>query len=114
MKIHLFKKDVFVNFVSVNPSGKVSFNNCFNKLISADWETPEDIKKTFGSADFLGNSCNRVVINVGGNNYRVILKYYFGENTVDIFIKWVGTHNDYTKLCNRNGQYSESNFKDYG
>ena len=72
----------------------------------ADWNVPDDILETFGSADLLGNNSNRVIFNVGGNNYRMICKYAFGSKQVHLFICWIGTHAEYNKLCANNRQYS--------
>jgi len=64
-----------------------------------------EIISTFNSADILGKGSNRVVFNIGGNNYRIICKYYFGDMRVHLFVKWIGTHVAYTKLCNDGKQY---------
>ena len=72
----------------------------------ADWSIPNDIIYTFNSADILGKSSDRVVFNIGGNKYRIICKYYFGENNVHLFVKWIGTHANYTKLCKMGKQYN--------
>ena len=37
----------------------------------ADWKTPEDIKATYANASIVGN--NRVVFNIRGNTYRLIV-----------------------------------------
>lgn len=71
----------------------------------ADWEEPDDIKATFRSADLLGNGSNRIVFNIRGNSYRMICKYHFGITKVHLYIKWIGTHAEYTKLCDKNEQY---------
>ena len=80
-------------------------------IVQTDWETPQDIVATFNSADILGKSSNRVVFNIGGNKYRIICRYYFGRQKVHLFVKWIGTHADYTKLCNNEEQYSMDSFK---
>jgi len=71
----------------------------------ADWDNPKDIIATFNSADILGKGSDRVVFNIGGNKYRIICKYLFGEQKVHLFIKWIGTHADYTKLCKKGEQF---------
>ena len=63
---------------------------------------------TFGAADLLGNGSDRVVFNIAGNNYRMICKYHFGVNQVHLYVKWIGTHADYTELCKKNDQYTIS------
>jgi mRNA interferase HigB len=71
----------------------------------ADWNVPRDIVSTFNSADILGQGSNRVVFNTGGNKYRMICKYYFGKKKIHLFVKWIGTHSEYDKLCKENKQY---------
>jgi mRNA interferase HigB len=57
------------------------------------WQTPQDIKQRFKSADFLAN--NRVIFNIKGNSYRLVVQvqYKFGM----VVIEWVGTHAEYSK-----------------
>jgi len=74
-------------------------------LRPADWNVPRDIVSTFNSADILGQGSNRVVFNIGGNKYRMICKYYFGKKKIHLFVKWIGTHSEYDKLCKENKQY---------
>lgn len=48
---------------------------------------------TFGATDLLGKSSNRAVFNIGGNTYRMICKYAFGDRKVHLFICWIGKPN---------------------
>lgn len=59
----------------------------------SEWKNTQDIKNRYRSADFLKN--NRVVFNIGGNNFRlvVIVRYQNGIVLVDK----VGTHAEYNK-----------------
>ena len=110
MKIHLIKKHSVEDFARANARSRSSIEDWLEKLKQADWETPADIKITFGKADLLGKKSNRVVFDIGGNTYRMICKYAFGEKQVHLFICWIGTHAEYDKL-NRNGeQYTFNNF----
>lgn len=77
----------------------------------ADWEKPTDIQSAFGTTDLLGKSSNRVVFDIGGNNYRMIWKYAFGDKQVHLFICRIGTHAEYDDLCENNKQYTVNNFK---
>ncbi len=106
MRVNLIKQKTIRDFVLENARSKVSFEDWLVKIKFADWQTPEDIKKTFNSADFFGKGSNRIVFDIAGNNYRIICKYGFGENEVHLFVCWIGTHAQYTKLCHRNEQYT--------
>ena len=46
------------------------------------------------SVDAIGN--DRYVFNIRGNHYRLIALIFFDVRTV--YIRFVGTHNDYDKL----------------
>ena len=106
MKVHLIKIQSLLNYTKNNSQSKSPLNNWISVLKYASWQKPSDILNTYNTADILGNNTNRVVFNIGGNNYRLICKYMFGAKKVHLFVKWIGTHAEYTKLCDKNEQYS--------
>lgn len=63
-------------------------------VLKANWLTPQDIKNDFATASFVGN--NRVVFNIGGNNYRLVVEIAYQIGVV--WIKFIGTHADYDKI----------------
>ena len=60
----------------------------------ANWQNSNDIKKTYKNASVVGN--NRVVFNIKGNDYRLIVKFNFKRGWA--FIRFIGTHKDYDKI----------------
>lgn len=60
----------------------------------AQWETPSDIKARYHSADFRPG--NRVVFNIKGNHYRLVVKIHY--NTGIIYIRFIDTHEEYDKI----------------
>ena len=106
MRVHLIKKQTVEDFVKTNVQSRNSFEDWLEKIKYADWEKPDDIKATYGSADLLGKSSNRIVFDIGGNNYMMICKYFFGEKQVHLFVCWIGTHAAYDRLCRKNEQYT--------
>src|SRR5882724_8097979 len=105
MKIHLVKRQTIEQFAARHARGRSSFEDWLEKIRLADWNEPNDMKKTFNTADLLGQGSNRVVFDIAGNNYRVLCKYGFGDNEVHLFVCWVGTHAEYDKLCRDKRQY---------
>jgi mRNA interferase HigB len=105
MRVHLIKKQVIEGFVERHAGSRKSFETWITVVRYADWESPADISKTFGSADILGNGTDRVVFNVGGNHFRIIAKYFFGQEKIHLYIKWIGTHSQYDELCRKREQY---------
>lgn len=60
----------------------------------ANWVNPAEIKQRYPSASILED--NRIVFNIKGNKYRLIVKinYDFGI----VWIRFIGTHADYDKI----------------
>jgi mRNA interferase HigB len=65
----------------------------FDEVTHAEWQTPQDIKNRYSSADFLAD--NRVIFNIKGNSYRLVIKVRYEHGLV--VIEWVGTHAEYDK-----------------
>lgn len=60
----------------------------------SEWSSPHAIKQTFPKASIVAN--NRVVFNIGGGNYRLVVK--FAYRTRIGFIRFIGTHKEYDKV----------------
>ncbi len=110
MKIHLVKKRSVIDYVSANPNAGKPIENWLKVLKGARWKKPSDILRSFRSADILGKGTNRVVFDLGGNNYRCICTYKFGKHFVHLFVNWIGTHSEYDKICKDNLQYTVSKY----
>jgi mRNA interferase HigB len=61
---------------------------------SADWATPHDVKDRFGNASIIGD--NRVVFNIAGNKYRLIVKFNYPYRIG--YIRFMGTHRQYDDI----------------
>ena len=57
----------------------------------ADWSSPADVKAVYGNASIVGN--DRVVFNIGGNRYRLIVRFDYVYRIG--FVRFVGTHAEY-------------------
>ncbi|MCB0497460.1 MAG: type II toxin-antitoxin system HigB family toxin [Cyclobacteriaceae bacterium] len=108
MRVHLIKKQSIEDFVLKNARSKTSFAIWLLIIRKANWSKPDDIVSTFSNADILGKGSKRVVFNIGGNNYRLIASYYFGKTKIHLFVNWIGSHAEYTQLCNEGKQYTIS------
>lgn len=106
MKVHIIKLVTISDYIENNRNASDFFNTWVALIKNADWGKPQDIVSTFKSADILGAGSDRVVFNIGGNKYRMICSYYFGQRKVHLYINWIGTHSDYNKICGESLQYS--------
>jgi mRNA interferase HigB len=60
----------------------------------AEWSSPKDIKGQYATASVLKGG--RIVFNIFGNRYRVVVRINFAHQIV--FIRFVGTHAMYDKI----------------
>lgn len=66
----------------------------FNEAERANWSSPVVIKNNYPSASIL--LYNRVVFNIKGNAYRLIVKINYKVGVV--WIRFIGTHDEYDKI----------------
>jgi len=61
----------------------------------AEWASPADVKQDFGTTvDFVGD--NRVIFDIGGNKYRLVVRISYTFKRV--LIKFIGTHQEYDRI----------------
>ena len=77
-----------------HPEARQSLQAWYADLKHANWKKPSDIKSVYQTASFISN--NRVVFNIKGNKYRivVVIEYLFGI----VFIRYIGTHQEYNHI----------------
>ena len=66
----------------------------YYEVKQATWRSPHDIKTKYKRASILKN--NRVIFNIAGNKYRLIVKIQYDLRRV--FIRFIGTHDEYDKI----------------
>lgn len=76
-------------------------NDCEQQLLTwykeakeADWKSPSSIKREYPSASVLQD--NRIVFNIKGNKYRLIVKFDYKYGWA--WIRFIGTHSEYDKI----------------
>lgn len=68
----------------------------FKVATSALWRSPADVKAQYGNCSIVGNE--RIVFNIKGNTYRLIVEFNFRASEPIAFIRFVGTHAEYDKI----------------
>lgn len=73
---------------------KAALDAWFDEVKKARWSSAADINRSYATASII--SADRVVFNVKGNGYRLVVAVDFEKSIV--WIKWIGTHRDYDKI----------------
>jgi len=92
--MRIIAKSTIKQYWQKHPDVESALKAWFYDASRANWKNPNDIKDIYRNASILAN--NRVVFNIKGNNYRLIvhLRYDLGI----VFIRFIGTHAEYDKI----------------
>ena len=81
-------------FWEQHPDAKQALRAWYHDVKKATWRTPTDIKAIYRNASFIAN--NRVVFNIKGNQYRLVVAILYQHRVV--YIRFVGTHEEYDRI----------------
>ena len=82
-------------FWAKHPRAKVPLEVWFAMVSKAEWRSPADVKKMFGATvDFVAD--NRVVFDISGNKYRLVVHVSYEYKAV--LVKFIGTHAHYDRI----------------
>ena len=76
------------------PAVKAALDAWFDEVSKAAWRSTADVKRRYATASIV--SAERLVFNIKGNDYRLVVAVDFEKAIV--WIKWIGTHRDYDKI----------------
>ena len=94
--MHVIKRKTLIEFYEQpgRQDAKGPLEAWYYEAIHAQWASPADVKRQYRSASILKN--NRVVFNIGGNKYRLVVRINYDSKTV--FVRFIGTHQEYNKI----------------
>jgi mRNA interferase HigB len=92
--MNVVAKKTLEAFWTIHPAAKAPLTAWYAVASKTTWATPQDIKAQFNSADFVSD--NRVIFNIGGNNYRLVARVSYTFKAV--LVKFVGTHKEYDNI----------------
>ena len=73
---------------------KAAIDAWFDEVRKAEWKTSADVKRRYPSASVV--SADRIVFNIKGNDYRLVVSVDFEKRIV--WIKWIGRHAEYDQI----------------
>ena len=73
----------------------------YHEMIITEFKNFNELKNVYRNASVVSD--DRVVFNIMGNKYRLIVRIVFDFKTIQI--KWFGTHAEYDKIDASNIQY---------
>jgi len=92
--MRVIAKKILREFWKKHADSEDQLKTWFKEASKAHWSSPNDIKNDYSQASIL--KASRVVFNICGNNYRLIVKINYQREWV--FIRFIGTHAEYDKI----------------
>lgn len=90
----IFSKKTLRDFWEKYPDSEQYLKTWYEVAKKAKWKNPNDVKRSYAHASVL--KYGRIVFNIKGNSYRLVVKFNFEKQWA--FIRFMGTHKEYDKI----------------
>ncbi|MEX2567050.1 MAG: type II toxin-antitoxin system HigB family toxin [Cyclobacteriaceae bacterium] len=92
--MRVIAKKILREFWQKHADSKEQLKTWYKEASKSNWKNPIDIKAEYANASILKSG--RVVFNICGNKYRLIVEINYVRQWM--FIRFIGTHTDYDKI----------------
>jgi len=92
--LRIIAKKILRDYWTIHKDCEEQLKSWYQESSKAEWKNLNEVKAEFPSASILID--NRVVFNIKGNKYRLIVKFNFDYHM--IWIRFIGTHSEYDKI----------------
>jgi mRNA interferase HigB len=92
--MRVIAKSTLQAFWCRHPDAEGSLLAWYREVEKEDWDSLTKVKMRYRDASIVGN--NRVVFNIRGNSYRLVVRVNYKYRIV--YVRFVGTHVEYDKI----------------
>jgi mRNA interferase HigB len=92
--VRVIAKSTLRDFWTIHKDCEESLKSWYDEAEKSSWISPNAIKSDYPSASILQD--NRVVFNIKGNSYRLVVKINYKFRI--LWIRFIGTHAEYDKI----------------
>ena len=90
--MHIISRKKLREFWQTEKEAEIPLDTWYRMAKRSSWRNLQEVRDVYSHADSVGDC---VVFNIGGNKYRLVVKFEFLKQT--IYIKFVLTHKEYDK-----------------
>lgn len=91
---NIINRKTLLAYSKIYPKAKNALFEWYYEFLTASFKNFQELKSIYGNASLVGD--DRVVINIMGNKYRLVIRIVFLYKTIQI--KWFGTHKEYDEI----------------
>lgn len=100
---NIITRRTLLDYAQRYPLATTALLEWYHELILADFKNFNELKKVYGNASLVSD--DRVVFNIMGNKYRLVVRMVFEFKAIQI--KWFGTHEEYDGITAASIQYKK-------
>ena len=102
--MNIIVKRAVLYYVIKYPSAKTALLAWYHEFLKQEFQHFNELKAVYGNASIVAN--NRVILNIKGNDYRLIVSVNFKQ--LAAYIIWFGTHKEYDKINTETVEFDTS------
>ncbi|MDN3585775.1 type II toxin-antitoxin system HigB family toxin [Pedobacter aquatilis] len=91
---NIINRKTLLDYSKIYPKAKNALFEWYYEFLTTSFKNFQELKSIYGNASLVGD--DRVVINIMGNKYRLVIRIVFLYKTIQI--KWFGTHKEYDEI----------------
>ncbi len=91
---NVITRKTLLDYCKKYPVASTALQEWYHELVISDFKNFNELKRVYGNASVVAD--DRVVFNLMGNKYRLVVRIVFDFKVVQI--KWFGTHAEYDKI----------------
>jgi mRNA interferase HigB len=92
--MNIIARGTILYYLDKYPHAKTPLLTWYSEFLKAVFKNFNELKTVYGNASIVAN--NRVVFNVKGNDFRLVVSVNFPRQAA--YIIWFGTHTEYDKI----------------
>ena len=92
--MRIFSKKMLREFWEDHAEAKAGLQAWYEEALRVNWQAPSEIKRIHANASILSDI--RVVFNIQGNAFRLVVKIHYDRGFV--YVRFVGTHAEYDRI----------------
>ena len=92
--MNIIVKRAILYYIDTYPKAETALLVWYHEFSKQAFKNFNDLKEVYGNASIVAN--NRVIFNIKGNDYRLIVSVNFKQ--LAAYIIWFGTHEAYDKI----------------
>ncbi len=91
---NIITRRTLLEYCKKYPVAATALQEWYHEFVSCDFKNFNELKQVYGNASLVAD--DRVVFNIMGNNYRLVVRIVFDYKAIQI--KWFGTHAEYDQI----------------